>query len=251
MGGMFLSRLNVLVLHRIVQDQPGEWADVKLAFLTELLIAIQQNNQSITRIDHWQETEQGQVALSFDDGHMSDYEIVLPLLQKHHATATFFITPDFVGRAGYLSWHQVKQLHKAGMEIGSHSLSHPYSTTISQDDLMLEMQQSKAQIEQHIDAEVKSFAYPYGDYSRNTHQAAKSVGYQYICTSKPGLCKPNSQIMGRNSVHSNTRIQDLSQLLNPSRSRILQQQLNYAIRYGLKRAVGVNNYIKLKQFIFS
>ena len=246
-----MSKLNILVLHSIVQDQPREWADVKLDRLTELLTSIQQNHQSITRIDHWQETGLGQVALSFDDGHVSDYDIVLPLLQAHDATATFFITSNFVGREGYLSWTQVKRLHEAGMEIGSHSLSHPYSTTISQEELMIEMQQSKFQIEQKIGAEVRSFAYPYGDYSQRTHQTAIAAGYKYICTSKPGLCKTNSVIMERNSIHSNTITQDIEKLLNPSRLYLLQQKFKYAIRHILKRSLGVNNYLKLKQLIYS
>jgi len=246
-----MSKLNILVLHSIVQDQPREWADVKLDRLTELLTTIQKNHLSITRIDHWQETGLGQVALSFDDGHVSDYDIVLPLLQAHDATATFFITSNFVGREGYLSWAQVKRLHEAGMEIGSHSLSHPYSTTISQEELMIEMQQSKFQIEQQIGAEVRSFAYPYGDYSQRTHQTAIAAGYKYICTSKPGLCKTNSVIMERNSIHSNTITQDIEKLLNPSRLYLLQQKFKYAIRHILKRSLGVNNYLKLKQLIYS
>ena len=246
-----MSKLNILVLHSIVQDQPREWADVKLDRLTELLTTIQKNHLSITRIDHWQETGLGQVALSFDDGHVSDYDIVLPLLQAHDATATFFITSNFVGREGYLSWAQVKRLHEAGMEIGSHSLSHPYSTTISQEELMIEMQQSKFQIEQKIGAEVRSFAYPYGDYCQRTHQTAIAAGYKYICTSKPGLCKTNSVIMERNSIHSNTITQDIEKLLNPSRLYLLQQKFKYAIRHILKRSLGVNNYLKLKQLIYS
>ncbi|MDC0446734.1 polysaccharide deacetylase family protein [Gammaproteobacteria bacterium] len=234
-----------------MRDQPREWADVKLDRLTELLTTIQKNHLSITRIDHWQETGLGQVALSFDDGHVSDYDIVLPLLQAHDATATFFITSNFVGREGYLSWTQVKRLHEAGMEIGSHSLSHPYSTTISQEELMIEMQQSKFQIEQKIGAEVRSFAYPYGDYSQRTHQTAIAAGYKYICTSKPGLCKTNSVIMERNSIHSNTITQDIEKLLNPSRLYLLQQKFKYAIRHILKRSLGVKNYLKLKQLIYS
>jgi len=182
---------------------------------------------------------------------VSDYDIVLPLLQAHDATATFFITSNFVGREGYLSWAQVKRLHEAGMEIGSHSLSHPYSTTISQEELMIEMQQSKFQIEQQIGAEVRSFAYPYGDYSQSTHQTAIAAGYKYICTSKPGLCKTNSVIMERNSIHSNTITQDIEKLLNPSRLYLLQQKFKYAIRHILKRSLGVNNYLKLKQLIYS
>ena len=246
-----MSQLNILVLHRIVQDSIGEWADVRLDTFTKLLGAIAQNQQVITRIDNWQDTGQKQVSLSFDDGHASDYELVLPLLQSHNATATFFIVPDLIGKHGYLSWQQVRQLQEAKMEIGSHSLSHPYLTRLSKEQLLIELQHSKDQIEQNIGVELKSFAYPYGDCSQQTHQVAKSVGFQYICTSKPGLCKPGAQIMHRNSVHSNTNIQDISQILNPDKLVMFKQQFNYAIRHGLKRTLGMDNYIKLKQFIYS
>jgi hypothetical protein len=95
-----------------------------------------------------------------------------------------------------------------------------------------------------------SFAYPYGDCSARTHKAAKGAGYKNICTSKPGLCQSKEINLNRNSVHSNINSDQLNQLLNPSTSTIFKKQTAYSIRYGLKRVLGVNNYIKLRNLIY-
>ena len=114
----------------------------------------------------------------------------------------------------------------------------------------MELEDSKMQIEQHIGKEIVSFAYPYGDCSARTHKAAKGAGYKNICTSKPGLCQSKEINLNRNSVHSNINLDQLDQLLNPSRMAIFKQQTGYFIRYGLKRVLGVNNYIKLRNLIY-
>ena len=238
------------MLHRIVPDKVDEWADVRLSSFVELLDTLAREKKIVTCIDN-QQVNLDKICLSFDDGHASDCELVLPLLQKYNMQATFFITPNLVGKKGYISWNQVRMLQDAGMEIGSHSLSHPYMTTLSTQQLFTELKQSKDQIEQNIGKEIKSFAYPYGDYSHRTHKQAKLVGYKYICTSKPGLYSVGGKIVNRNSVHSNTHNQDLVLLLNRDKYHLFKLQLIYAIRYGLKRTLGIDNYIKLKQFIYS
>ncbi len=245
------SKLNILVFHRIVENKTNEWADVELALFVQLLEAAKRNKQKIVSISHWTENNTGDLTLSFDDGHSSDFDIVLPLLQEYGAQGTFFVTPSYVGRKGYMSWEQIKALSEAGMEIGSHSLGHPYMTTLPIEQLLIELKDSKAQIEQHIGKEVVSFAYPFGDCSEKTHKVAKAVGYKNICTSKPGLCKPKMSSLDRNSVHSNINSDQFNQLLNPSKVLIFKQQIGYSIRYGLKRALGVNNYIKLRDSIYS
>jgi peptidoglycan/xylan/chitin deacetylase (PgdA/CDA1 family) len=182
---------------------------------------------------------------------LSDYEIVLPLLQAYNANGTFFIVVDFVGRVGYMSWDQIKQISDAGMEIGSHSYSHPILTTLSDSKQLLELKQSKIHIEQKIGKKVNSFAYPYGDCSNKTHKAAKEAGYNNICTSRPGLSAPNVKTLNRNSVHSNVTTDMIDSLLNPSRIDVLIQQLGYSVRNGLKRTLGMDNYIKIRESIYS
>jgi peptidoglycan/xylan/chitin deacetylase (PgdA/CDA1 family) len=246
-----VSDLNILVFHKIVETEIREWADVKITLFIQLLKAAKRKNQAIVSIRDWAENDSGDLALSFDDGHRSDFEIVLPLLKEYGVQGTFFIAPNFVGKREYMSWEQIRTLGEAGMEIGSHSLTHPYMTTLSTEQLFLELNDSKAQIEQNIGEEVVSFAYPFGDYSGRTHKVAIDVGYKNICTSKPGLCKPKISTLSRNSVHSNIVSDKLDQLLNPSASTIFKKQTAYSIRYGLKRVLGVNNYIKLRNSIYS
>ena len=172
------------MLHRIVPDKVDEWADVRLSSFVELLDTLAREKKIVTCIDN-QQVNLDKICLSFDDGHASDCELVLPLLQKYNMQATFFITPNLVGKKGYISWNQVRMLQDAGMEIGSHSLSHPYMTTLSTQQLFTELKQSKDQIEQNIGKEIKSFAYPYGDYNKDVATLVKKVGYKAaFCTEK-------------------------------------------------------------------
>ena len=246
-----MSNLNILVFHAIVENQINEWADVKLKLFAQLLEVAKSNNQKITTINSWAEGNSGDLALSFDDGHNSDFEIVLPLLQEYGVHGTFFVIPNYVGKKGYMSWEQIKALGEAGMEIGSHSLSHPYMTNLSKEKLLIELTDSKTQIEQHTGMETVSFAYPFGDCSGWTHKVAKKAGYKNICNSMPGLCKPEMSILSRNSVHSNITPDMIGQLLSPNASEIIKKKTGYSIRYGLKRILGINNYIKLRDSIFS
>ena len=245
-----MSDINILVFHRIIEGKTVEWADVKLALFAQLLEAAKRNNQAIVSISDWANNNSGELSLSFDDGHSSDFEIVMPLLQEYGVHGTFFVTPNYVGKKGYMSWEKIKALGEAGMEIGSHSLSHPYMTTLSNEQLLAELKDSKANIEQHIGREVVSFAYPFGDCSQRTHKVAINVGYKNICTSKPGLCGPKMSTLNRNSVNSNIDVDKFDQLLNPSTGTIIKKKTGYSIRYVLKSVLGVNNYIKLRDSIY-
>ena len=65
------------------------------------------------------------VSLTFDDGLSSDVSFVLPALQQHGMTGTFYINSSNIGSAAaYMTWDDVATLQSAGMEIGGHTLTH-------------------------------------------------------------------------------------------------------------------------------
>jgi peptidoglycan/xylan/chitin deacetylase (PgdA/CDA1 family) len=70
---------------------------------------------------------------------------------------------------------QIKTLLNSGNEIASHSETHPDLTTVSQANLVAEMGQSQAILQNALGVAVTDFAYPYGAYNTNT----LSVGAQY------------------------------------------------------------------------
>ncbi len=118
------------------------------------------------------------VIISFDDGWESQFTYALPLLQKYSFTATFFIYTHTPGVEHYMSWDQILALDAAGMEIGSHSVSHPYLTRIKRDSLLRrEILDSKRIIEAHLRKPVTVFAYPFGQYNDRVVRVVQEAGY--------------------------------------------------------------------------
>ncbi len=117
------------------------------------------------------------VILSFDDGWATQYIEALPVLQKYDFTATFFLYPNVIEHENYMTWDEVRVLHEAGMEIGSHSKSHQYMTRQDAEEQMFEVTQSKKILEEKLDSKVETFAYPYGLFNADMQDMLKDAGY--------------------------------------------------------------------------
>ena len=81
--------------------------------------------------------------LTFDDGHASDYTDAFPMLQELGLRATFFVVPTLVDTPGYVTWGQLREMVAAGMEAGSHSLTHPFVDRLDRAGLEREFGESK------------------------------------------------------------------------------------------------------------
>lgn len=118
------------------------------------------------------------VAITFDDGRYGQYKWAYPLLKKYGLTATFFITTDWVGKADFLTWPQIKEMSDGGMTIGSHSLDHAALSKVDDQQLRAELSGSKKILEEKIGKTVDLLAYPGGSYSSRVIELAKEAGYQ-------------------------------------------------------------------------
>jgi peptidoglycan/xylan/chitin deacetylase (PgdA/CDA1 family) len=117
------------------------------------------------------------IALTFDDGYADAYTDVLPVLRRYGLVATFYIVTNFVGQPGYMTWEQLTELRDAGMEIGSHTVSHPDLTIQDWETASFEIAQSKADLEQHLNINVTSFCYPTGLYNAGIEEQVRAAGY--------------------------------------------------------------------------
>lgn len=118
------------------------------------------------------------VIITLDDGRALQYEHALPALKEHGFVATFFVFSNAVGRDGYFSWEQLKELHASGMTIASHTRYHPYLTKIEDDDeLRAELEVSKRVLEEGIGAPVELLAYPFGLLDDRVVEATRVAGY--------------------------------------------------------------------------
>ena len=124
------------------------------------------------------------VALTFDDGCETDLITAAPILKDIGFNATFYVTAGFIGKRGYLSTAQLRQLHSLGVEIGCHSMTHAYLNNLGTSDLRREIVDAGKQIEDIIGARVEHFSCPGGRYDARTLSIAKDAGYRSVVTSE-------------------------------------------------------------------
>lgn len=125
--------------------------------------------------------------LTFDDGYDDNYDHAFRLLQAHGMVGTFFITTDFVGRPGYLTWAQIAEMAEAGMEIGAHSANHADFAAISPHELRRQLVEPKTLLEERLGQPVRFLAYPAGKYTPSVMAASKAAGYAAAVTVLHGI----------------------------------------------------------------
>lgn len=120
------------------------------------------------------------LSLTFDDGLKSHYEIVYPTLKEKNFGGTFFIVAnetEFEKRFRYprdlMTQDQIQEISNEGFEIGSHTLTHPLLTEISDDEIEKELKESKEILETTYDIEVDSVACPRFGHNKGILEIAK------------------------------------------------------------------------------
>jgi len=90
------------------------------------------------------------------------------------------ITSAEMERYAFLTWEQVRTMASAGVEFGSHTVSHPILSTLDTDSVDFEVRESKRCIESQLNRECETFAFPNGspaDYGQREKRALESAGY--------------------------------------------------------------------------
>jgi len=128
------------------------------------------------------------IALSFDDGYKDNFTTVLPLLQKYNAKGTFSIINNRIGGDIYMTEDDIKAMLAAGMEIGSHTISHNPLGDIDPKYLEWEIGVSKYVLEKRFPGLiVKTMAYPNGSYNDRIIADLKKYGYGQALTGHTGM----------------------------------------------------------------
>jgi peptidoglycan/xylan/chitin deacetylase (PgdA/CDA1 family) len=137
------------------------------------------------------------VGITFDDGYLNNLEHALPILSKYGHTATCYAVSSLIGKTNV--WDEgvvaVKPLMgvdhwlrwlEAGMDVGSHTCTH-VDLRVTDDELALrEMTESKNDLENMFDTEVRHFCYPYGRLDPKHVSMARQSGYVTATTMRRG-----------------------------------------------------------------
>jgi peptidoglycan/xylan/chitin deacetylase (PgdA/CDA1 family) len=137
------------------------------------------------------------LAVTFDDAFASIKTHAQPLLAGLGVPATVFAptayvsaekrlawsgidhwvpTPD-AAELTALTWNDLGELTELGWEIGSHTQTHPRLTQLDDDQLEVELAESRGECDRRLGGSCRSVAYPYGDVDERVAQAARRTGY--------------------------------------------------------------------------
>lgn len=139
----------------------------------------------------------GLVGLTFDDGYEDFLGTALPTLEGLGFSATVFVVAGMLGeentwehrggptpRLRLLDAGGVREVAERGMEVGSHSVTHPRLSGLDPETLLHEVGDSCRMLSEILDAPVEGFCYPYGNLDAPAVQAARRAGYVYAVATK-------------------------------------------------------------------
>src|SRR5215204_2663104 len=117
----------------------------------------------------------GLVGVTFDDGYEDFLEAAVPTLEKLGFSATVFVIAGMLGSEN--TWDHgggprsqlklfgaegIREVSERGMEIGSHSVTHPRLSGLDSETLVREVEDSRRMLGEIVSAPIEGFSYPYG-----------------------------------------------------------------------------------------
>lgn len=186
------------------------------------------------------------VALTFDDGNETDLTAAAPLLHERGWNATFFITTGFLGEPRRLTPAQLRELHDAGFEIGSHGVSHAFLSELSTAQLRTELSTSRERLEDMIGAPVVHLSCPGGRWNRRVVAEARAAGYASMATSRAALNRraTSRYALGRVPILRDFGNDHVSRLV--SGRGLMRMRAGHGARRIARRIIGVRGYETLQ-----
>jgi len=155
----------------------------------------------------WEHLRQGAefpsraVVITFDDGYETVYKEAFPVFQRYGMSATVFLTvgdrkttngrlPSLEGRS-MLSWSEIREMQRGGVDFGAHTLTHPDLTRLPFERVQTEICDSKAVIENALSIPVDTFAYPFGRYDERCREVVRE-NFTLGCSDELGVIRAGS-----------------------------------------------------------
>jgi len=197
------------------------------------------------------EAREAAVCFTFDDGCASDLHVAAPLLSEKNFNATFYVTVNHLGRSGYLTQTELRELSDLGFEIGSHSMTHRHLNDLNDKEVEFELVDSKQRLEEIVGRPVVHFSCPGGRVNRVTTEVAVKAGYKTVATSRLGLNFASSDPFALNRIAIKNGLNARAfEGLCTGKGLLLKRSEEQILTMG-KRLIGNQRYDRVRSTILS
>lgn len=253
------ARIPILMYHAVASDPNDATRSLSVspaAFAGQMALIADRGLTPLTTADLAARWRSGRplpalpVLITFDDGYEGVHRHALPALAEHGFPATLFVSTGWL-RGAYdtgggpdtmLDWPQVRELARAGVEIGGHSHSHPQLDQLDDTALHAELARCRDIVAGELGALPVSFAYPYGYSSRRVRTAVREHGFAQALAVGNALARraQGPYALRRVTVRRGTGVEEFERLLEGravartfARDRALTK--GYAVVRGARR----------------
>ena len=189
--------------------------------------------------------------ITFDDGGSSAMAIAAHLEQRGWH-GYFFLVTDLIGRPGFVSADQARELRRRGHVVGSQSRTHPpRMSSLSPDEMLAEWRDSRTTLSDILAEDVTVASVPGGFYSRRVAQSAAAAGYGVLFNSEPTTrCKviDGCLVVGRYTVYRGMTTSAVAALTSGKSRALWKQSIAWNLRKAAKAFAG-GAYARLRHRI--
>lgn len=196
------------------------------------------------------------VAITFDDGTRSQFDHAVPALLARAMTATFYVTTDWVGTNGHMSWDELRQLVAWGMSVQSHTRSHPFLSELTAGEVREELANSKAALDDELAQSTIELALPGGDAPRRAlRHLFGEAGYEVVADSRWGINADSSAVKSttrpihRCSVRGDISVRAARRLIAGDAWLALSRHSREAALRGIRSALGASRYARWRRHV--
>lgn len=163
--------------------------------LSDASVTVIKLHELVARIREKRELPAKSVAITFDDGFQSVYDVALPVLKDYGYPATVFLVTSFCGKNNrwsgqpdripsfdLLTWNQISKMKDHQIEFGVHTATHPDVTKLTASQVFEEIVGARQTLEDHTGEREIPFAYPYGKESDAARVLVESNFYAACST---------------------------------------------------------------------
>lgn len=155
------------------------------------------------------------VLITFDDGYRDNYTLAYPILKENSQNATIFIITDTFNSSSNLSKDQILEMYDNGVDFASHTTQHQALNEFSYEDQLKILKESKKALENLLEKDIVTFAYPYSKYNADTDRAVNDAGYTVAFDLDGGITYQNNDPihLDRQYVNGNYNLEQFKNLL--------------------------------------
>jgi peptidoglycan/xylan/chitin deacetylase (PgdA/CDA1 family) len=215
--------IRILFYHRVADEFPNDWTMSTREFGRQVrwlhehfeLVSLAEAQKRIVAGSN----SVPAACITFDDGYADNMQFAVPFLLERNVPFTYFVSTNHVLRGDSFphdlaagrtlpvnTVQHLRQLVKAGVEIGAHTRGHVDIGAISsRERLVDEIAGCKQELQEAIGHEVRYFAFPYGlhaNLSAAAFQIAREAGYAGVCSAYGGYNFPGDDAFHLRRIHA-------------------------------------------------